>query len=508
MLPLRVLLLVAVFLVNVHGKAVEVEDALDNGREAADDMLITDRKRSEVHLAEMVQQLAHRINQFIVDHMGASYADIMKAKRHHSFAVSSDNVINTMRALMHNVNKYIVPNMKTKHMILGKAPKTMKQECPSCGENEQCSCKPGFFGEDCQPPVCEIPCGDFGKCTAPNNCSCNVGYLGAPCAPVCSKPCGENGKCTAPDTCTCDEGFFGPACKPPVCVAPCGENGKCTAPDVCTCDKGYGGLPCEPVCDHECHEHEKCSAPGGECVCDDGYFGEPCALPTCDPAAETKKSVRSQTNAPVKRDTVGDPCAEPVCDPVCDPDYHIECTDTNTCTCQKAWLKKNESDTECMYFYDKECEADAECGWGDGRSPDKGDAQKYMCNPETKKCGCRLPWFYQKENDEEYERCGNCFGEQWFGSRFLKIHKNFENNTHQVCKNFCKEQKDSNGNVYKFAGVENGKECWCGSDFDPHSNKRSEACTMPCPGNKKEMCGGFYAINIFPVEGPDHDHDD
>lgn len=48
---------------------------------------------------------------------------------------------------------------------------------------------------------------------------------------------------------------------------------------------------------------------------------------------------------------------------------------------------------------------------------------------------------------------------------------------------------------YKYAGVENSGECYCGNEIQ-NNPKTSTGCNYPCPGNQDEMCGGNDAINI------------
>lgn len=83
-----------------------------------------------------------------------------------------------------------------------------------------CQCNPGYvFDGKAQicVAVCEPPCGR-GNCTAPNQCSCNVGYemneYGV-CKPKCTNGCGY-GECVAPEKCDCRQGFalVGRECMP------------------------------------------------------------------------------------------------------------------------------------------------------------------------------------------------------------------------------------------------------------------------------------------------------
>merc|ERR1711918_328897 len=56
--------------------------------------------------------------------------------------------------------------------------------------------------------------------------------------------------------------------------------------------------------------------------------------------------------------------------------------------------------------------------------------------------------------------------------------------TRVACIQVCFSRGD------KLAGVENGEQCMCGNsvlgEAAPSTN-----CTMPCPGNSSELCGGF-----------------
>lgn len=68
-----------------------------------------------------------------------------------------------------------------------------------------------------------------------------------------------------------EEKGFDPICVPQ-CTHTC-VHGKCTAPEVCTCDDGYllnmDNHTCEPVC-LECLTGSYCSEPN-HCACLNGY---------------------------------------------------------------------------------------------------------------------------------------------------------------------------------------------------------------------------------------------
>ena len=56
--------------------------------------------------------------------------------------------------------------------------------------------------------------------------------------------CVLQGNCTAPNTCTCELGWFGPDCARCVCLPGC-VYGTCEKPFECRCNEGYTGLYCD-----------------------------------------------------------------------------------------------------------------------------------------------------------------------------------------------------------------------------------------------------------------------
>ncbi|KAH8278229.1 hypothetical protein KR044_002927 [Drosophila immigrans] len=51
---------------------------------------------------------------------------------------------------------------------------------------------------------------------------------------------------------------------------------------------------------------------------------------------------------------------------------------------------------------------------------------------------------------------------------------------------------------YPYAGVQYARECFCGFDAPPSSAKLPDSsCNMKCLGNAKEICGGFFAMNVY-----------
>ncbi|XP_059620080.1 xylosyltransferase oxt [Phlebotomus argentipes] len=51
---------------------------------------------------------------------------------------------------------------------------------------------------------------------------------------------------------------------------------------------------------------------------------------------------------------------------------------------------------------------------------------------------------------------------------------------------------------FVYAGVQYSTECFCGNDEPPANAKLPDpSCNMKCPGDAKEACGGYFAVNIY-----------
>ncbi|KAL1876996.1 hypothetical protein Daus18300_002605 [Diaporthe australafricana] len=69
--------------------------------------------------------------------------------------------------------------------------------------------------------------------------------------------------------------------------------------------------------------------------------------------------------------------------------------------------------------------------------------------------------------------------------------------TLDMCTSYCA----TNGK-YKYAGVENGNECFCGNKMTPGAKNANDldcsmTCDIPCPGNDKQICGGNGVITVY-----------
>ena len=64
--------------------------------------------------------------------------------------------------------------------------------------------------------------------------------------------------------------------------------------------------------------------------------------------------------------------------------------------------------------------------------------------------------------------------------------------TTSLCSSTCHK--------YKFFGTENGSQCWCGDkqwEYSAPSKGPENDCSMPCNGNKEEICGGFWWMSMY-----------
>ena len=62
------------------------------------------------------------------------------------------------------------------------------------------------------------------------------------------------------------------------------------------------------------------------------------------------------------------------------------------------------------------------------------------------------------------------------------------------CKNSCYRR------AYKYTGVQEGNQCWCGTYIGGQWAKNQTDCNIPCTGDKTTYCGGKGLLNIFRAE--------
>ena len=63
--------------------------------------------------------------------------------------------------------------------------------------------------------------------------------------------------------------------------------------------------------------------------------------------------------------------------------------------------------------------------------------------------------------------------------------------TIERCKKLC---SDFPYNDFAYAGVQFSKQCFCGNIAPTIT---AQNCNMPCRGNKEQICGGVWAMNVY-----------
>eukprot|EP01059_Diplonema_ambulator_P032660 TRINITY_DN650_c0_g2_i4.p1 TRINITY_DN650_c0_g2~~TRINITY_DN650_c0_g2_i4.p1 ORF type:complete len:1070 (+),score=290.46 TRINITY_DN650_c0_g2_i4:57-3266(+) len=82
-------------------------------------------------------------------------------------------------------------------------------------------------------------------------------------------------------------------------------------------------------------------------------------------------------------------------------------------------------------------------------------------------------------------------------TRFLsrRVYKG-DANTPSSCAWLCKEAG------YRYAGVEDGAECWCGDSVGSSVKTVRSECDKPCTGDGAEACGGVFRMGLYSLEAP------
>ena len=72
-------------------------------------------------------------------------------------------------------------------------------------------------------------------------------------------------------------------------------------------------------------------------------------------------------------------------------------------------------------------------------------------------------------------------------------YSSWTNNSVEACSAACSQ------GGFKYAGVEDSNECWCGNNEDYGRLGTSSMCVSSCTGDSTEICGGPWALNIYKV---------
>ncbi|KAK6086342.1 copper radical oxidase [Seiridium cupressi] len=81
------------------------------------------------------------------------------------------------------------------------------------------------------------------------------------------------------------------------------------------------------------------------------------------------------------------------------------------------------------------------------------------------------------------------------GERLLQEKSSTDDNmTPQKCADAC--------SGYRYAGIEYGRECWCGDTLHGGTYAADSDCSFLCPGDQHSFCGAGNRLTLYAVPGP------
>mmetsp|Transcript_12297 Transcript_12297/g.18351 ORF Transcript_12297/g.18351 Transcript_12297/m.18351 type:complete len:2918 (+) Transcript_12297:244-8997(+) len=230
-------------------------------------------------------------------------------------------------------------------------------------------------------------CAGHGRCIGDNQCSCLPGYFGNQCERYychsieanASNVCSSNGKCLSTDVCACRASYSGSQCETrdftrcfgilSTNSSVCSAHGTCVDPDECSCQSTYTGISCSiPLCDSivatnasVCSTHGTCQQPD-DCLCDTNYYGPTCSLVKCFDVLSNNSLVCSGHGSCITLDTCechtnwyGNNCSIPSCYGILGNDSntcsgHGACMNEDVCSCDDRYHSSNCSIHECFDY--------------------------------------------------------------------------------------------------------------------------------------------------------------
>ncbi|EAT48576.1 AAEL000405-PA, partial [Aedes aegypti] len=126
-------------------------------------------------------------------------------------------------------------------------------------DSQTCTCEPKWSGEDCSQELCDLNCGQHGRCVG-DSCSCDAGWGGEFCnSKLCDPRCNEHGQCKN-GTCLCVTGWNGKHCTLEGCPNGCSQHGQCHVSGElmweCRCYEGWDGPDCSMPLEQNCGDNK------------------------------------------------------------------------------------------------------------------------------------------------------------------------------------------------------------------------------------------------------------
>ncbi|XP_050092501.1 teneurin-m isoform X3 [Anopheles aquasalis] len=126
-------------------------------------------------------------------------------------------------------------------------------------DTQTCTCEPKWSGEDCSKELCDLNCGQHGRCVG-ETCSCDAGWGGEYCNnKLCDPRCNEHGQCKN-GTCLCVTGWNGKHCTLEGCPSGCSQHGQCHVSAElmweCRCYEGWDGVDCSVPLEQNCGDNK------------------------------------------------------------------------------------------------------------------------------------------------------------------------------------------------------------------------------------------------------------
>ncbi|PNF25788.1 hypothetical protein B7P43_G12126 [Cryptotermes secundus] len=196
----------------------------------------------------------------------------------------------------------------------------MNAECRVISHNKQCSCPPGFTGnQDVECVRIPVSCESSLDCSEGNTCRDNM------CLPVCQgdQECAFNEKCLKGNcilTCRVDNDcFLGHICLHNMCIYGCHSEDDCSASESCRDNRCVN-----PCSDSPCGPNAVCTVSNqrASCSCRSGFVPNPIAKVAC-------VRVPGQPCTENRECPTGSTCLDDACRPVCSSD--IGCLGNERC---------------------------------------------------------------------------------------------------------------------------------------------------------------------------------